>query len=101
VERAARMIFLNKTCFNGLWRVNARGEYNVPIGSQTNPNLYDEENILAASRALQGVHLAEQDFRDTLSQTRRGDFAYIVSGRKLPVLETGSSVGEVRTVAAG
>lgn len=77
VERAARMIFLNKTCFNGLWRVNARGEYNVPIGSQINPNLYDEENILAASLALQGVHLAVQDFRDTLSQTRRGDFAYI------------------------
>jgi DNA adenine methylase len=77
VERAARMIFLNKTCFNGLWRVNARGEFNVPIGSSKNPSLYDEENILAASRALEGVHLAVQDFRDTLNETRRGDFAYI------------------------
>lgn len=77
VERAARMIFLNKTCFNGLWRVNARGEFNVPIGSQTKPNLYDEENILAASRALQRVHLEVQDFRATLAETRRGDFAYI------------------------
>jgi len=77
VERASRMIFLNKTCFNGLWRVNARGEFNVPIGSHKNPSLYDEENLFSASRALQRVHLAEQDFRDTLSQLGPGDFAYI------------------------
>ena len=77
VERAARMIFLNKTCFNGLWRVNARGEFNVPIGSHKDPNLYAEENILAASRALEGVHLEVQDFRVTIGETRRGDFAYI------------------------
>ena len=77
VERASRMVFLNKTCFNGLWRVNARGEFNVPIGSNKNPALYDEENIISASRALQRVHLDEQDFRDTLSQLGPGDFAYI------------------------
>ena len=69
VERAARMIFLNKTCFNGLWRVNARDEFNVPVGSNKTPGLYDEENLLAASRALEGVHLAVQDFRETLNQT--------------------------------
>jgi DNA adenine methylase len=77
VERAARMIFLNKTCFNGLWRVNARGEFNVPIGSHKNPSLYDEENILSASRALQGMHLDVQDFRETLRQTRANDFVYV------------------------
>jgi DNA adenine methylase len=77
VERAARMIFLNKTCYNGLWRVNSRGEFNVPIGSHKNPALYDEENILAASRALEGVHLDTKDFRDTLDETRRGEFVYI------------------------
>lgn len=77
VERAARMIFLNKTCFNGLWRVNVSGEFNVPIGSHANPALYDRKNILAASRALEGVQLATQDFRDTMNQTRRSDFAYI------------------------
>jgi len=77
VERAARMIFLNKTCFNGLWRVNARGEFNVPIGSQTNPGLYDRENILAASWTLEGVHLATQDFRDTLNEPRCSDFVYV------------------------
>ena len=77
VERAARMIFLNKTCFNGLWRVNARGEFNVPVGSNKKPGLYDQENILAASLALQGVHLEIQDFRRTFSETRRGDFIYV------------------------
>jgi DNA adenine methylase len=77
VERAARMIFLNKTCFNGLWRVNSRGEFNVPIGSHINPTLYNEENVHAASRALENVHLDTQDFRDTLAATRRGDFVYI------------------------
>ncbi|HVU28077.1 MAG TPA: DNA adenine methylase [Verrucomicrobiae bacterium] len=77
VERAARMIFLNKTCYNGLWRVNSRGEFNVPIGSHKNPSLYDEENILAASYALRGVHLDTKDFRDALDETRRGEFVYI------------------------
>lgn len=77
VERAARMIFLNKTCFNGLWRVNARGEFNVPIGSHKNPNLYDRDNIMACSLALEHAHLDVMDFRLTLAETRRGDFAYI------------------------
>ncbi|HEV2391626.1 MAG TPA: DNA adenine methylase [Verrucomicrobiae bacterium] len=77
VERAARMIFLNKTCFNGLWRVNARGQFNVPIGSHKNPALYDRGNILAASLALQGAHLAVQDFRNTMEEAGAGDFIYI------------------------
>jgi DNA adenine methylase len=77
VERAASMIFLNKTCFNGLWRVNASGKFNVPVGSNKKPGLYDEGNIYAASRALQGVHLEVQDFRRTFSETRRGDFIYV------------------------
>lgn len=77
VERAARMIFLNKTCFNGLWRVNARGEFNVPHGSQKNPSIYDADNIMAASRALRDVDLRTQDYRETLREIDRGDFAYM------------------------
>jgi DNA adenine methylase len=77
VERAARVIFLNKTCFNGLWRVNASGRFNVPVGSNKNARLYDGENILAASLALQGVHLEVQDFRRTFGETRPGDFIYV------------------------
>src|SRR6267378_775544 len=79
VSRASRMIFLNKTCYNGLWRVNGRGEFNVPVGSYRpeRVSLYDRENLCAASRALQGVDLAVSDFRDTLRGTVPGDFVYI------------------------
>jgi DNA adenine methylase len=79
LARAARMIFLNKTCYNGLWRVNARGEFNVPIGSYRpeKVTLYDRENLLSASRALAGADLVVQDFRDVLASVSRGEFAYI------------------------
>lgn len=77
VARAARVIFLNKTCFNGLWRVNSRGQFNVPIGSGTRASLYDRENILAASAALRDADLAVHDFRDAMNEAGRGDFVYI------------------------
>ena len=73
------MIFLNKTCFNGLWRVNGRGEFNVPVGSYRpdRVRLYDCENLLAASRALQGVELAVRDFREVLREAPSGTFVYL------------------------
>ncbi len=77
VARAARMIFLNKTCFNGLFRVNSRGHFNVPVGSPRTTAFYDRGALLAASAALRGVELATQDFRTTLAEARRGDFVYI------------------------
>jgi DNA adenine methylase len=77
VARAARMVFLNRTCFNGLWRVNRRGEFNVPMGRYGTVTLYRRENLLAVSRALQGVELAVQDFRQTLTAVQRGDFVYL------------------------
>jgi DNA adenine methylase len=76
IARAARTIFLNKTCYNGLWRVNARGEFNTPVGSNKNPGLYDRANLLAVSTALQDAQLEAQDFRATAQETRRGDFIY-------------------------
>ena len=75
--RAARMIFLNKTCYNGLWRVNGRGEFNVPVGRRARTTLYQRANLLAASAALQGVELAAQHFRVTLAEAQPGDFMYI------------------------
>jgi len=76
LARAARTLFLNKTCYNGLWRVNARGEFNTPVGSNKNPGLYDRANLLAASAALQDAQLEVQDFRAIAAETRRGDFIY-------------------------
>jgi DNA adenine methylase len=52
-------------------------EFNVPIGSHKNPALYDRDNLLAANWALRDAHLAVQDFRDTLNETRKGDFVYV------------------------
>ena len=79
LERAARMIFLNKTCYNGLWRVNGRGEFNVPVGSYKpeKVSLYDRSNLLAASRELQGAKLTVQDFRQTLGAASAGQFVYV------------------------
>lgn len=76
LARAARTIFLNKTCFNGLYRVNAKGEFNTPVGSNKNPNLYSRDNLLAASEALQTAQLEAQDFRKVVDEARRGDFIY-------------------------
>ena len=73
------MIFLNKTCYNGLWRVNARGQFNVPIGSYRpdKVSLYDKANLLAAARELRGTDLGVEDFRETLRSAGAGDFVYI------------------------
>lgn len=76
LARAARTLFLNKTCFNGLWRVNAKGEFNTPVGSNKTPNLYSRDNLLAASAALQNAQLEAQDFHKTVEEARRGDFIY-------------------------
>jgi DNA adenine methylase len=63
LERAARTVFLNKTCFNGLYRVNAKGEFNTPVGSAKNPSLYNRDNLLAAAWALRDAELEVKDFR--------------------------------------
>src|SRR2546427_9449766 len=76
-ERAARMIFLNKTCYNGLYRVNAAGQFNVPFGRNLNPSLYDRTALLAASKALKGSVLTTGDYRWACEYVREGDFVYL------------------------
>lgn len=61
---AARFIYLNKTCFNGLWRENKKGQNNVPIGDNPTPNICDPETIIAASKVLQNVQIRCGDYRD-------------------------------------
>ncbi len=78
VEQAARLIYLNKTCFNGLYRVNRMGQFNTPYGKHDAPVLYDRANLLAASRALQGARLHVDDYVDFLDENARaGDFIYL------------------------
>lgn len=74
IEIAARMIYLNKTCFNGLWRVNKKGEFNVPIGSYVNPNICQEENILACSKALKQAVIEVKDYLTI--EPKAKDFVY-------------------------
>jgi DNA adenine methylase len=77
VERAARFIFLNRTCYNGLYRVNRRGQFNVPFGRHRNPTIYDADKLRAIEQALQGVTLAVGDFGRCLEWAGPGDFVYL------------------------
>lgn len=76
VERAARLLFLNKTCFNGLYRVNKRGLFNVPFGRYKNPRVLDETNLRTCSALLRGVEILESDFGDVAKRAGRGDAIY-------------------------
>jgi DNA adenine methylase len=78
VERAARLIFLNRTCYNGLYRVNKMGEFNVPFGRYKNPTICDEENLLAVSHVLRwsNAKLLAVDYIEATKDAKRGDFIY-------------------------
>jgi DNA adenine methylase len=76
LANAARMIYLNKTCFNGLYRVNRNGGFNVPFGRYKNPNICDVENLHACSAALKGVQLNCVNFTSIASVVCSGDFVY-------------------------
>ena len=76
-ERAARFIYLNRTCYNGLYRVNQRGQFNVPMGRYENPRIVNEENLVAVSETLQGVSTLTTDFEETLADSGKGDLVYL------------------------
>lgn len=73
---AAWMIYLNKTGYNGLYRVNSRNVFNVPFGRYVNPKICDEPNLRACSAALQGVEILRDDFTSVLKRAHKGDFVY-------------------------
>jgi DNA adenine methylase len=76
VEIASRFIYLNRTGFNGMYRVNRKGEFNVPFGKYTNPIICDEINLRKVSNALQNVVIRNQDYKQVLGVARKGDFIY-------------------------
>lgn len=76
LESAARFIYLNKTAFNGLYRVNSKGEFNVPFGKYKNPAILDRENILATNEALQKDEITCLDFEQAVERADKNDFVY-------------------------
>ena len=75
MERASRFIYLNKTCYNGLYRVNSHGQFNVPYGVYRNPAIYDEAGLKEASKLLQGSQLKAMRFKG-ICCVKKGDFIY-------------------------
>lgn len=76
VTRAATFIYLNKTCYNGLWRVNRSGAFNVPAGRYENPSILDPEGLRAASAALRCAAIGRARFEQVLDEADAGDFVY-------------------------
>ncbi|MBC7793572.1 MAG: DNA adenine methylase [Clostridia bacterium] len=89
---AARMIFLNRTCFNGLYRVNRAGAFNVPFGRYDNPRIVDEDNLRAVSRALKNVDVLHANVFATVEKAKPGDLIYFDPPYD-PVSKTASFVG--------
>ena len=87
--QAALFIFLNRTCFNGLYRVNSKNLYNVPMGGYKKPTICDKENILAVSNALQKVEILNGDFEQTLDYANNNSLFYFDPPYK-PLSETSS-----------
>ena len=78
IEKVSRLLFLNKTCFNGLYRVNSKGKFNVPLGRYTNPNIVNKENLQIVSKTLQSakIKISCRDFGSIVKDAKKGDFVY-------------------------
>jgi DNA adenine methylase len=75
-KQAARFIYLNKTCFNGLWRVNSSGAFNVPFGRYKNPNILDRDNLILCHERLQGAKISLGSFDEISLKSAKGDVVY-------------------------
>lgn len=76
LQIAVRFLYLNRTCFNGLYRVNSKGQFNVPIGSYKNPNIANEEDLREISKMLQKDDVKVAQFYDSVKEAKKGDFIY-------------------------
>ena len=79
VDRAARFLYLNKTCYNGLFRVNAKDQFNVPFGQYKHPNIVNREGLIALAKYFteNQVHIYSKDYADILAMAHPGDFVYL------------------------
>ena len=89
VQKASRFIYLNRTCFNGMYRVNSKGEFNVPFGHYKNPRILDENNLVNCSNLLQRTEIKHADFSEILKKVKKGDFVYF-DPPYVPLSETSS-----------
>ena len=91
IERASRIIYLNKTCYNGLYRVNNQGQFNVPFGRYKNPSFYDKLSIQSLSHYLNQaeIEILNMDFEEAVSSAKKNDFIYLDPPYD-PVSETAS-----------
>jgi len=89
IPRAAQLIFLNKTCFNGLYRLNSKGEFNVPYGKYPNPTILDSGNIFAVSKLLQNVEIRNANYSECFNETTSNSFVYFDPPYK-PISKTAS-----------
>ncbi|MBN3905807.1 MAG: DNA adenine methylase [Nostoc sp. NMS1] len=88
IEKAARVIYLNKTCFNGLYRVNSQGKFNVPLGKYENPNICSEVLLQAASEALSHAEIKQADFTEVLNHATSSDDFVFFDPPYHPISET-------------
>jgi DNA adenine methylase len=89
ISRSAQFIFLNKTCFNGLFRLNAKGEFNVPFGKYKNANIFDPDNIIAVSEALQNAEIVHAPYLDCYATINDKTFVYFDPPYR-PITQTSS-----------
>ncbi len=87
VEAAARTVYLNRTCFNGLYRVNKKGQFNVPYGAYANPKICDTNNLYAASKLLQNKIIVCEDYKDVLKKYAQPNDFIFLDPPYLPVSE--------------
>src|SRR5699024_1412573 len=85
VQAAARTIFLNRTCFNGLYRVNRSGGFNVPFGHYKNPKILNEVNLRSVSAVLQGIEILLGDYKDVLAKKAEPNDLIFLDPPYLPV----------------
>lgn len=89
VKKASRFIYLNRTCFNGMYRVNSQGQFNVPFGNYKNPRIVDTENLINCSKLLKNTEICCADFSEILNKVQKGDFVYF-DPPYVPLNETSS-----------